>query len=121
VDFGHGEAYTMAEVPSGFVGALILAPEGAFQLQSAHALLGFAQQKRGQKPFLQWEVRVIEHRAGRNGKLVVTALAVEQLLHGPEFNGGHLAAWALNTVGPAEPDKEFTAFVVGIEQVYNVN
>jgi len=38
-----------------------------------------------------------------------------------KLNGGHFAAQAFDPVRPAQADHEFAAFVVGIEQVYNVN
>jgi hypothetical protein len=64
---------------------------------------------------------IIENRAGGHTELVVTSLAVEELLYGRQLNGWHLTTRAFDASGPAEPDKNLAAFFVGIEQVYNVN
>src|SRR6266478_1994758 len=121
VYFFHGCADAMAEIPCCLVGAFVLAPDRALQLVSAHALFGFAEQKRSEKPLLQRQVRVIEDRASGDGKLVVAVLAVEQLLFGFQFYGGHLAAHTFNATGPAKAHEQLAALLVSIEQVNNVN
>ena len=92
----------------------LCSPDRALDLHCAHALLGFAEQQRSEEPLLQGKMAIIENRAGGNGELVIAALAVEQLLGGFEFDGGHLAARAFNTVRPAQPDKQFAATFVSV-------
>jgi hypothetical protein len=119
--FFHGRTDAMAEIPRGLIGTFVLAPDRALELVGAHALLGFAEQKRSEKPLLQRQMRVIENRSSRDGKLVIAVLAVEQLLFGFQFHGWHLAAHTFNATGPAETDKQLAAFFVSVEQVNNVN
>jgi hypothetical protein len=84
-------------------------------------LARFTEQQGGEKPLLQGEMRVIEDRAGRDGKLIIAGLAVEELFFRGEFHGGSFAARAFDSIRPAEPDQHLAALLVGIEQVYNVN
>jgi hypothetical protein len=117
VNFGHGEADSVAEIPCGFVAD----SQRALDLIRTHALLCFAEQKRSEEPFLQGKMAVIENRSRGNAKLIVAALAVEQLLRCGEFRGWHLAARAFNAVRPTETHEQFAATFVGVEKVYNVN
>src|SRR5690242_11551232 len=55
MDFGHGEADSMAEIPCG----LVADSESALDLIRAHALLGFAEQQCSEKPLLQRQVAVV--------------------------------------------------------------
>ncbi len=121
VCFPHGCPDTMAEIPRRFIRAIVLAPDRAFELVSAHAFLGFAEQERCEEPLLQWEMGVVEDRASRDGELVVALFAVKELLRGFQFHYGHLAPWALRAIRPAKPNKNFAALFVSVEQVYNVN
>lgn len=121
LNFGHSETDSVAEIPCGLVGAFVVSPERALHLQSAHALLRFAEQKCGEEPLLQGEMGIIEHGPGRNAELVIAAFAVEQLFRRREFDGWHLAPWALDAIGPAKTHKQFAALLIGVEQVYNVN
>jgi len=120
-DFGHGIADAVTEIPCGLIAAFVLSPDGALELVSTHALLCFAEKQRGEKPFLQGKMRVIEHSAGCNSKLIVAAFAVEELLFRGKFHGGHFAARALSTVRPAEPNKQFAAAFVGVKMLDQVN
>ena len=117
VNFGHGESDAMAEIPCG----LVTDSECALDLICAHSFFGFAEQKGSEKPFLQGKMRIVKDCAGRNGELVIAALAVEQLLCRGEFHGGHFAARALNTIGPAEADKQLAAAVIGVKHLDHVN
>ena len=117
VDFGHGKAYTMAEVPCGFVADA----ERALDLIRAHAFLGFTEQQGCEKPLLQGKMAVVEHGARGHAELIIAALAVEQLLGRRQFDGRHFAADALDTVGPAEPDQQLPAALVSVEKVHNVD
>jgi hypothetical protein len=107
----------MAEVPCG----LIANPQRALDLISRHSFLRLTEQQDGKKPFLKWEVGVIEDCARGDRELIVASLAVKQLLRGRQLNDGHLTAQALNASGPAEAHKNLAAFFIGVEQVYNVN
>jgi hypothetical protein len=66
-------------------------------------------------------MRVIEDRACSDRELIIASLAVEQLLSRREFNYRAVATKAVNTVRPAQTNEQFAAFVIGVEQVYNVN
>jgi len=121
LNFGHREADSVAQVPRGFVRTLVLSPDRPLDLKSAHSLFRFAEQECCKEPFLQGEMRIVEYGAGRDGKLIIAALAVEQLFFRGEFHCGHLAARAFDTVGPAEPHKQFAALFVGVEMLNQVN
>ena len=56
VDFGHGVADTMAEIPCG----LVVDSEFPLHLVCRMALARFTEQQRSEKPFLQGEMAVIE-------------------------------------------------------------
>lgn len=116
--FDHGVPNAVAEIPCGLV-----APEskGALNLASRHSLFRLAQQECGKEPFVEGQMRVIEHRASGDGKLVVAILAIEQLLFSFQFHDGHLAAWALWTGRPAETHKQLPALFVGREHRVYVN
>lgn len=115
LDLGHREADAVAKVPRGFVGALVVSPESPLHLQRGHAFLCFAEQQGGEKPLLQGKMAVVENRSGRNAELIIAALAVKQLLRGRKLDRFHLAPWALDAIGPAEPDKHLAALFVSIE------
>lgn len=121
IHFFHGGTDAMAKVPSRLIGTLVLTPDRALELQGAHALLGFAEQKRREKPLLERQVGVIKNCASGNGELVIAILAIEELLRRLQFHDSHLAARALNATGPAEPDKQFAAFFVSVEQLDKIN
>jgi len=111
----------MTEIPRGFIGTFVLAPESPLELHGAHTLACFTEQQSGEKPLLQREMGVIEDRAGSDGELVIAVFAVKQLLRRRQFHGGHLAAWAFDAAGPTESDKEFATFFVSVKQVNNIN
>ncbi len=119
--FFHGCSNAMTEIPSGFVGAVVLPPDRALQLKGAHTFLRFTEQEDGKEPLLQREMGIVEDRASRDRELVVAVFAVEELFLGRQFWGWHLAARALNSSGPTQPNKQLTALFVGVEQVNNVN
>ena len=117
VGLSHCVPNAVAEIPRGFVGH----PHGTLNLQSGHALFGFAEQVRNEEPFSERQVRVIKDRPRSNGELVIAVLAVEELLFGFEANDGHVAAKATRPFGPAEPYQQFPAFVFGSEQRIDIN
>jgi len=121
INFFHGSADAMAEVPCRFVRAFVLPPDRALELQCAHALLGFAEQERSKKPLLQGEMGVIEDCASGDGELIVAFLAVEELFRRLQFHDRALAAQAFRPIRPAQADQQFAAPFVRIEKVYNVN
>lgn len=117
VNFRHGEANSVAEIPCRFVAD----PERALDLIRTHALLSFAEQERSEKPLLQSQMAVIENRTGCDGELVITALAVKQLPCRGKLDCFHVASWALDTIGPAETDKQLPAALIGIKHLDYVN
>ena len=121
IHFFHGCSDTVTEIPCRLIGAVVLAPDRALKLVGTHALLGFTKQEGGEKPLLQWQMGIIEDRASRDGELVVTVLAIEELFRSLKLDRWHLAAWTLRANGPAQAHKNFAALFVGVEQVYNVN
>lgn len=117
VNLAHGGANPVAEIPGG----LVTHSERALNLASGHSLFRFAEQERGNEPFVQRQVRIIEDRASGYSELVVTVLAVEELFVGFEFYHVRLAAGAPRAFGPAQPDKQFAASFVGRKQRVYVN
>src|SRR5579872_497885 len=117
VNFGHSEADAMAEIPGGFVAD----SKCPLHLHCRKSLFCFTKQQSSEEPLLQRKMAIVKNCAGRDSELVITALAVEQLLRSLQFNGWHLAARALNTVRPTEPDQQFAATFVGIKQIDYVN
>jgi hypothetical protein len=107
----------MAKIPCGFV----TDSEGPLDLIRRHALARFTEEQGSEKPFLQGEMRVIKYRTGGDSELIIASLAVKELLRGGEFNNRAMTAQAFNSARPAKTDQKFAAFVIGIEQVYNVN
>jgi hypothetical protein len=80
-----------------------------------------AEQQRSKEPFVQRKVGVIEDRASRNRELIIAILAVEQLLVGIQPHNGHLATRAFRASGPAEPDKQLAALIIGSEHGVYIN
>lgn len=117
LNFFHGRSDAMAEIPRG----LVTDSECAFDLIRRHALACFTEKQGSEKPLLQREMRVVEDCARRHTELIVARFAVKELLRRCEFNYCAVAAETFNSIRPAEAHKQFAAFVVGIEQVYNVN
>lgn len=117
VNFGHGEADSVTEIPCGFVAD----SKSALDLIRAHALLCFTEQQGSEKPLLQGQMAIVEYRARRNAKLIIAAIAVEQLFRCCEFNGWHLAAGAFNAIRPTKTYQQFPATFIGIEHPNYVN
>lgn len=117
--FDHSATYAMAEIPGRLVRAFVLPPEGALELHCAHTLLGFTQQKSGEKPDWQWKVRVMEDRAARNRELVLTT---NTLIAGIFFQARHasvIAARAHNAFRPAQALQQLTT--AGISGIHFIN
>lgn len=117
----HCVADPVAQVPRGFVGAFVLAPDRAPDLISGHSLAGFAEQQSHRKPFGQVQVGIMEHCASRDGELIITVLAIEQFGCGRKpdnFTG--LASRTLGAFGPAQTLQQVAAFIIGREQFGNV-
>jgi len=118
--FFHGGTDTMAEIPCRFVRTPVDPPDRALQLQSAHALLGFAEQQYSSEPYSQRQVGIVEHRASGHGE-VIFALGTVELLVG--LNPRDTLAVAMRTLDasrPAQLDQNFPAFIIGVEKVLNV-
>lgn len=120
-NFLHGCPDAMAEIPCGLVRAFVISPDRALELKGAHPFFSLAEQQRRKKPLLQGQMGIVEDRASGDSELIITALAVEQLLDCFQFHNRAFAAHAFNAVRPAQTNQQFAAFVVGVEQVYNVN
>jgi len=114
----HCRTDAMAEIPCRLVAS---ESKRSLNLAGRHALLRFTEKQCCDEPFRQRQVRVIEDRSCRHGKLIVAILAVEDLLVGFEPHDWHLAAWALRASGPAKPDKQFAALFIGREHGVYVN
>lgn len=109
---GHRSANTMAEIPRRFVGAFVFSPDGAPKLIGAHALLRFAYQQHGEKPYRQREVRVMENRSARHRELILANGALETCIVFHSGDAPIFAAGAGNAFGPAKPLHKFTATVI---------
>jgi hypothetical protein len=75
-----------AEIPSGFVRAIVPSPDRALEVAGAHAFLGLTEQQRSEKTLLQRQMGIIEDCASGNGELIVAIPAVEQLLGRLQFH-----------------------------------
>lgn len=117
----HGCSNPVAEIPRRFVRTFVQSPDRALELQGAHTFLGLTEQENGEKPLLQGQMRIVEDRASGDAELIVAILAVKQLLRCREFNYWTVAAETVNVIRPAKAHKQLAAFVVSVEQVYNVN
>ncbi len=117
VGLRHCMADAMAKVPRGFVAH----SDRALNLAGGHTLLRFAEQVCSEKPLSEWQVRVIEHRAGSDRELIVTVFAVEELLVGIQLDHGAFAAQALRAFGEAETNQKLTALIFGAEQGVYIN
>jgi len=113
----HGVPDAMTEIPRRFVAH----SDCALNLAGRHSLFCFAKQMRRQEPLGEWEMGVIENGIGRDGKLVITILAVEQLFLGFQLDHGAFAAQALRAFWEAETDKKLTALIFGAEQGVYIN
>lgn len=113
----HCVTDAMAKIPCG----LVAHSESALDLTGGHALFRFAEKHRCGEPLEQRKMGIIENRGSRDGELVVTVLAVEELLVSIQLDGGSLAAEAAWPFGPAKPHKHLAAFFICREQGMNVN
>ncbi len=113
----HGMSDAMAEIPRG----LVAHSDRALNLAGRHALLRFTEQVRSQKPLAEWQMRIVEYRAGCDGELVVTIFAVEELLVGIQLDHRAFAAQALRAFGKAETDQELAALIFGAKQGIYIN
>lgn len=111
--FFHGSTDAMAQVPSCLVGAFVLPPDRTLQLTGAHAFLGLTEQQDGHEPEWQRQMGVVEDGSRSDGELI-TAFAACELFAG--INPPHVpifAAGTLNTFGPTEFSKNFSAVFIG--------
>jgi hypothetical protein len=113
--FGHGCADTMTEIPRGFVGAFVLAPNRSPDLVSRDSFAGFTKQQGHHEPFSERQVRVMEDRTYSDGELVIAVFAIQESRI-QTSKGLGVATWTLGTIGPAKPFKQFAAFLVGVKQ-----
>src|ERR1700719_453633 len=72
VDFDHRCTDAMAQIPRSFVAD----SKRALNVTGRHALLRFTHQQRSEKPFRQWQMRIIKNRSCGHAELVVTILAI---------------------------------------------
>ena len=117
LSFDHRGADAVAEIPRG----LVAHPDCALHLAGGHSLLGFAEQMRGQEPFGEREMRIVEHGAGCDGELVVAILAIEELLFGFQFDRRSLAAQATRAFWEAQAHEKLAALIFGAKQRVDIN
>ena len=109
----------MAEIPSGFVGAVVKSPDSTLQLVSTHTLLGFAEQEHGNKPNGQGQVSVMENCVAGHRELILTSdTFIACILFKPR-NAGVFTARAGYPFGLAQAFKQFAAAVVSRIQIIN--
>ena len=108
----HGVPDAMAEIPRG----LVAHADRALNLAGRHSLFCFAEQVSREEPLRKWQVRIVEHSARRDGKLIVALFAVEQLLAGFQFDGGSFATQTLRPFGPAQTDEQGAALILSREK-----
>ncbi len=115
--FLHSCTNAVAEIPR----RLVAHSQRALDLVCGHSLARLAKQQCSDKPLLQRQMGVVENCPGGHAELIVSVLAIEQLLFGGKSRSGHLAAWTFDSARPAQAHKNLTALFVSVEQVYNVN
>src|SRR5437899_2490387 len=114
--FFHCCTDAMAKIPS----SLIAHANGTLDLVSGDSLACFAEQQRDHEPFCERQMGVMEDGASRDGELVITFGAIEQLLTGDQPNNFLRAATrAFGSVRPAQSFEQFPAFVIGREHLSN--
>src|SRR5262249_37322273 len=112
----HGLADSVKEIPSGFVRALVLAPESPSELIRTHTLTRFHQKQDGKKPYGKWQVRIVEDRATGNGELVFADGAFKASVTFQGRDAAIFAARTRNTLRPTETLKQFAATFDGRKQ-----
>lgn len=117
VGLHHRMAYTMAQVPRGFVAH----SDGSLNLAGRNAFLRLTEQESGEEPRFERKMRVIENRASGDGELVVALFAIEKLFLGFQFNRVHMAARAVDAFRPAEPNKQLAALLVSRKERVYIN
>ncbi len=117
ISLSHSVTDAMAKVPCRFVAH----SDCALNLAGRHSLLRLAEQVSGQEPLAEREMRIVEHRAGRDGELIVTVFAVEELFVSVQLDHGAFAAQALRAFGEAETDKQFAALIFSAKQSVYIN
>jgi len=118
IGLSHCVPDAVTEIPRRFIAT---DPERALNLASRHALFGFTEQKCCCEPLHEGQVRVIENRASGDRELVVTILAVEELLFGFEFDHGSLAAQAARAFREAQARQKLPALLFGRKHGIDVN
>src|SRR2546423_8129443 len=106
VSIRDSRAYTVAEIPCGFVGHA----KRALELQSRHTFFSFAHQIDGQKPFSQRQVRVVKDSVNFDGELIAASITGEQaaLVHARK-----LLRLATKTLYSVRPAKMFKVYATG--------
>ena len=117
VGLRHGMADAMAEVPRRFVAH----SDRSLNLAGRHSLLRFTEQVRREEPLAERQVRVVEHRAGSDGELIVTVFAVEELFVGIQLDHRAFAAQTLRAFGEAETNQKLAAPIFGVKQRVYIN
>jgi hypothetical protein len=108
----HGSTDAMAEIPSGFVRALVDTPDSSFELHGAHTFFGFTQQQYRDEPERQREMGIVKDRTAGGGELIFAANA---LIAGVLFQSRDAGIFATRTgdaFGPAESFQKFSASVI---------
>jgi len=116
--FNHGRSDSMAEIPCCLVAA---DSDGALNLASRHAFLGFAEQKRSGKPFRKGQMGIVKDRASGHAELIIAVLAVKELLFSLQLDHGAFTAQAAWPFREAQAGKQFAALGISREQGIYVN
>lgn len=116
--FDHRGADSVTQIPCRLVAS---ESECALNLASRHALFGFAEQQRSEKPFCEWQVGIVEDRASGHRELVVTLFAVVESLFGFEFRCVHVASRAADAFRPAQTSKHLAALFIGRKHGVYIN
>ena len=113
----HCVTDAVTEIPC----CLVAHSDRALNLAGRHALLRLAEQVRSQEPFREGQVRIVEYRAGSDGELIVTILAIEQVLLRLQLHDRPFAAQTLRTFRETQTNEQVTAFIFGREKSVYIN
>lgn len=113
VGLRHCMADAVTEIPRCFISA---DSQSALNLAGGHALLRLTEKKGCGKPRRERQVRVIENRSSGHRELIITVLAVEEMLLGFEFDHRAFAAQTTRAFGEAQARQKFAAFGISREK-----
>jgi len=116
----HGSADSVAQVPSSFIRAFMLAPNSALELSGRHALAGLYDKQHSGKPNIQRKVCIVEDRLGGYAKLIEAFFAFKLAVTRKVKNVLTLAAQAFNVIRPTQFYQQSAALFVGRKHLSEV-